>query len=343
MAVKPAVDPAGINDVSDGGAPLSDAGIVAAVAAGGRDAVLSALLPAWKRKVHALAWSIVRDAATADDVTQETFVKVWRGLPSYDGRAQFSTWLYTIARNTALNALRARRPQAQVVAGCTDVGLWVNKMHMDFAQVLDLTRVRELRRVERYRHHVAIGAAVSLSDAFAALEQDRRQLHAFAARFAGLPVRNSGTLGGNVANGSPIGDSMPLLIALGANVVLMSERNGQAAWRELPLEKLYTGYRKNVMAADEVLAWIKIPRPTRDEFSRIYKVSKRFDDDISAVCLAIRLHLSGGRVSSASIGAGGVAATPVRAVRTEAALTGQPWNLATVQAEAREVVSAALG
>lgn len=109
--VKPAGPPPGINDVSDGGAPLSDAGIVTAVAAGGRDAVLSALLPAWKRKVHALAWSIVHDAATADDVTQEVFVRVWRALPSYDGRARFSTWLYTITRNTALNARRGRRPQ----------------------------------------------------------------------------------------------------------------------------------------------------------------------------------------------------------------------------------------
>ena len=108
--VKPGGDPPGINPVSDGGAPLSDAGIVAAAAAGGRDAVLAALVPRWQRKVHALAWSIVRDAATADDVTQETFVRVWRALPSYDGRAQFSTWLYTITRNTALNALRARRP-----------------------------------------------------------------------------------------------------------------------------------------------------------------------------------------------------------------------------------------
>eukprot|EP01041_Mallomonas_annulata_P023650 gene23650-44213_t len=114
-----------------------------------------------------------------------------------------------------LLAARAAHPQAQLVAGCTDVGLWINKLHQNFEQVLDLTRVKELRRVERYRHHIAIGAAVTLSDAFAALLQDRPQLQAFTQRFAGLPVRNSGTLGGNVANGSPIGDAMPLLIALG--------------------------------------------------------------------------------------------------------------------------------
>ena len=223
--------------------------------------------------------------------------------------------------------MRATYPKAQIVAGCTDVGLWVNKMHMDFAQVLDVTQVRELRRVENYRHHLAIGAAVSLTDAFAALVKDRPQLHTFATRFAGLPVRNSGTLGGNVANGSPIGDSMPLLIALGANVVLMSQRGH----REMRLEDFYTGYRKNVLAADEVLAWIKVPKLVPVEFLRVYKISKRFDDDISAVCLAIRLHLKNGLVASISIGAGGVAATPVRAVKTEAALQGQPWTLETVQ------------
>ncbi len=226
-----------------------------------------------------------------------------------------------------LLALRAQYPQAQLVAGCTDVGLWVTKMHMQFPRILDTTRVEELRRIEHYPHHMAIGAAVPLTDAFAALVADRPQLASFAHRFAGLPVRNSGTLGGNVANGSPIGDSMPLLIALGANVVLMSTRGSC----ELRLEDLYTGYRKNVMAADEVLAWIKIPLTTPLEFARVYKISKRFEDDISAVCLALNLHVQKGVVRHASIGVGGVAATPVRAHKTQAALLGQPWSPATVQ------------
>ena len=227
-----------------------------------------------------------------------------------------------------LLALRANFPEAQLVAGCTDVGLWVTKMHMQFPRILDVTRVKELRRVEPYKHHIAIGAAVPLTDAFAALVADRPQLASFAHRFAGLPVRNSGTLGGNVANGSPIGDSMPLLIALGANVVLMSARGS----RELRLEDLYTGYRKNVMAKDEVLAWIKVPKAVKTEFSRVYKISKRFEDDISAVCLALNLHITDGVVAKVSIGVGGVAATPVRALKTQAELLGQPWNLATVQA-----------
>ena len=256
----------------------------------------------------------------------------------------------------ALLQARAEHPQAQIVAGCTDVGLWVTKMFREFGSVLDLTRVAELRRIERYPHHIAIGAAVPLTDAYAALVESRPQIRVFANRFAGLPVRNAGTMGGNVANGSPIGDSMPLLIALGANVVLMSTRGH----RELALEALYTGYRKNVMAADEVLAWIKVPLPVAREssaapgrpkqamapsggsaahevasvgaeFMRVYKISKRFDDDISAICLALNLRIEDGRVVSASIGVGGVAATPVRARKTEAALSGKAWTLEAVQ------------
>ena len=231
---------------------------------------------------------------------------------------------------------RAAHPQAQVVAGTTDVGLWVTKMHKRFPQVLDVTAARELQRVETYPHHIAIGAAVTLTDAFAALVKERPQLLSFSQRFAGLPVRNSGTLGGNVANGSPIGDSMPLLIALGASVVLMrwkkTKTGGEIAHRELRLEDLYTGYRTNVMRPDELLCWIKVPRPTGHALEKVYKISKRFDDDISAVCLAIQMTVKAGVVQQVSIGAGGVAATPARARQTEAALLGQAWNEDTVMA-----------
>ena len=227
-----------------------------------------------------------------------------------------------------LLAARAAHPQAQVVAGTTDVGLWVTKQHRQFAQVLDVTRAAELRRVDEAPEHIALGAAVTLSEAFARLTAQWPSLAEFAHRFAGLPVRNSGTLGGNVANGSPIGDSMPLLIALRAQVVLASQARGE---RALPLEALYTGYRQNVMAADELLVRIVVPKPTSSEQLKAYKISKRFDDDISAVCLVLNLDTADGTVQRASIGAGGVAATPVRAQQTEAALQGQPWTEATVQ------------
>ena len=227
----------------------------------------------------------------------------------------------------ALLAARAAHPGAQVVAGCTDVGLWVTKMHKQYAQILDVTRTAELLQLDEDTQRITIGAAVSLTDAFAALTRQWPQLHTFATRFAGLPVRNSGTLGGNVANGSPIGDSMPLLIALRAQIVLASTRGE----RTLALEDLYTGYRQNVMAPDELLVRIVVPRPGVTEALRAYKISKRFDDDISAVCLVMNLDIEAGVVRRASIGAGGVAATPARARQTEAALTGQPWSAETVK------------
>ncbi len=222
---------------------------------------------------------------------------------------------------------RAAHPGAQVVAGATDVGLWITKQHRHFAQMLDVTRAAPLRRIDEAGGLLRIGAAASLTDAYAALCGHWPQLHRFAARFAGLPVRNSGTLGGNVANGSPIGDSMPLLIALGAQVVLASVRGERA----LALEELYTGYRQNVMAADELLIRIDVPLPAPGGRLAAYKVSKRFDDDISAVCLAIHLQIEDGRIQSARIGAGGVAATPARARRAEAALAGQPWSAAAMR------------
>jgi xanthine dehydrogenase small subunit len=141
-------------------------------------------------------------------------------------------------------------------------------------------------------------------------------------------VRNSGTLGGNIANGSPIGDSMPLLIALGATVVLASTRGE----REMPIEDFYTGYRKNVLAPDEVVAAVDVPRPAAGEFLRAYKISKRFDDDISAVCLAINLHVENGHVKAISIGAGGVAPTPVRAKQAQQRAQGQAWSQAAATA-----------
>jgi xanthine dehydrogenase small subunit len=237
-------------------------------------------------------------------------------------------------RPTTLNALlqaRARHPQAQLIAGATDAGLWITQGLRSMSQIIDLTRVAELRRVETYPQHIAIGAAVNLQDAFEALAADRPVIAPFGERFAGWPVRQSGTLGGNVANGSPIGDSMPLLIALGAQVVLMAWRKGKAVHRHVPMEQFYTGYRQSLLAPDEVLAWVVVPRPAPGEWLGAYKVSKRQEDDISAVCLAVQLHMTNGRITATRVGAGGVAATPARAMKTEAALVGQPWNEATLQ------------
>lgn len=253
--------------------------------------------------------------------------------PSADSEASLKRTRYHLPTTLSeLLALRAAQPQAQLIAGATDVGLWITKQHRRFEEVIDLSRVAELLRVEDYAHHVAIGAAVPLVQAFEVLAQQRPVLKNFFSRFAGLQVRNAGTLGGNIANGSPIGDSMPLLIALGAHVVLMRMPQGQVQHREVPLEDLYTGYKQNILRADEVLAWVKVPKPKPGELLRAYKISKRFEDDISAVCVAIKLELEDGVVVQASVGAGGVAVTPKRAVQTQAVLRGQVWSQDLAQA-----------
>nr|MBP9673193.1 FAD binding domain-containing protein [Ottowia sp.] len=244
-------------------------------------------------------------------------------LLAQDGRAPVadsaSNFYATPTTLGELLRLRAAHPQALIAAGTTDVGLWVTKQHRRFGQIIDVTRVTELRRIERGAHSLSIGAAASLTEAFDALAESRPQLKPFFDRFAGLPVRESGTLGGNVANGSPIGDSMPLLIALGATLVLASTRGE----RTLPIEDFYLAYRKTALAPDEVLARIEVPQPTPHEWLRADKISKRFEDDISAVCLAVALQVEDGVIHSARIGAGGVAAVPARAIQTEAALAGQ--------------------
>ena len=247
--------------------------------------------------------------------------------PAADSASNFYATPTTLAE---LLRLRAAHPQALIAAGTTDVGLWVTKQHRRFGQIIDVTRVTELRRIERGAHSLSIGAAASLTEAFDALAESRPQLKPFFDRFAGLPVRESGTLGGNVANGSPIGDSMPLLIALGATLVLTSTRGE----RTLPIEDFYLAYRKTALAPDEVLARIEVPQPTPHEWLRADKISKRFEDDISAVCLAVALQVEDGVIHSARIGAGGVAAVPARAIQTEAALAGQPCAEATFDAAA---------
>ena len=234
--------------------------------------------------------------------------------------------------------LRARFPKAQIMAGGTDAGLWVTQQHRQFEQVIDITRVAELKRIEQYPHHMAIGAAVSIHAAFAALAQRRSEVAHFAHRFAGRPVRQSGTLGGNVANGSPIGDTMPLLIALGAQVVLMAWRGGRMVHRHVALEDYYLGYRKTVLAPDELLCWIVVPHPEPQEHLHCFKVSKRVEDDISSVCLVLNMRMDAQRVSEVRLGVGGVAATPVRALRTEAVLRGQSFNADTLS-KAQDMLS----
>ncbi|MBP7640855.1 xanthine dehydrogenase small subunit [Thauera phenylacetica] len=226
----------------------------------------------------------------------------------------------------ALLELRARHPEATLLAGGTDVGVWVNKQLRTLSPLLYLGEVAELHRVEEDDGVLHVGAGASLTTAFAALARHWPELGELWERFASPPVRNAGTLGGNVANGSPIGDAMPALIALGARVVLASVRGR----RSLALEDFYLDYMKKDLAADELVAAIELPRSAAGLRFRTWKLSKRFDSDISAVCGAFALRLQDGVVRAPRIAFGGMAATPRRAARTEAALDGRPWDEVTL-------------
>ncbi|RMX04225.1 xanthine dehydrogenase small subunit [Corticibacter populi] len=230
-----------------------------------------------------------------------------------------------LPRNLAqLLALRAQKPQATLVAGGTDVGLWVTKQFRELGDLIHTGAVAELQAMTTAADGgLRIGAAVSLNAAYAAIAGRYPELAELWERFASTPVRNAGTLGGNVANGSPIGDSMPPLIALGARVVLQSLR----AERVLALEDFYLDYMKKDLAADEIVAAVEIPPRAQGLRFRTYKLSKRYDSDISAVCSAFALVLApDGRIGAARIAFGGMAATPRRAAQAEAALRGRRWD-----------------
>ncbi|MFA7437173.1 xanthine dehydrogenase small subunit [Castellaniella sp.] len=225
-------------------------------------------------------------------------------------------------------------PDARLLAGSTDVGLWVTKQYRDLPELIYIGQVAELRAIRPEGADLVIGAGALLNDAFDALVARLPELAEMRQRFASFPIRNAGTLGGNVANGSPIGDSMPGLIALGTRIIL---RQG-ARVREMPLEDFYLAYQKTAAEAGEFVQGLRVPIGVPGRHFRTYKLSKRFDQDISAVCAAFAVTLDdAGRVQAVRTGFGGVAATPARARATEAALLGQAWTEATVRAAMRRL------
>jgi xanthine dehydrogenase small subunit len=226
-----------------------------------------------------------------------------------------------------LTEILAREPEAQLLAGGTDVGLWVTKDMRTLPVIVYLGDVAELQTIRSTDGFLEIGAAVSLTRAARAISEHYPELDELFERFASPPIRNAGTLVGNIANGSPIGDSMPALIALDAQLSL---RRG-ARTRELALDHFYLAYQKNALEPGELITSVRIPLPAPGAIVRSYKVSKRFDQDISAVCGAFSLHEVGGRVSRIRIAYGGAAGTVARALRCEQALIGTPWNEASVR------------
>jgi xanthine dehydrogenase small subunit len=220
-------------------------------------------------------------------------------------------------------------PDGVLIAGATDVGLWVTKQLRDLKPVAFLNGVRDLQGIEVQGGQLHVGACVTIAALREAVAERLPSFAELLRRYASEQVRNAATIGGNIANGSPIGDGPPALIALGATLHL---RRGDEM-RSLPLEDFFLEYRKQDRRPSEFVAGVSFPE--KADALRCYKISKRFDQDISAVCGCFNVVVEGGVVTSARIAFGGMAGTPKRASAAEAALMGQPWTEATVEAAAK--------
>ncbi len=227
-----------------------------------------------------------------------------------------------------LAALRMEKPSAQLLAGSTDVGLWVNKQFRDLGDIIYVGDVAEMKTVEERASELYLGAGASLESAFAALTRRVPSLTDVWLRFASPPIRNAGTIGGNVANGSPIGDSPPVLMSLDAQIEL---RRGKVV-RRMPLVDFYVDYMKNQLQPGEFVQAVSVPLSVASRRVRAYKISKRFDCDISALCGGFAIALDGEVVKEVRLAFGGMAAIVKRAAQAEAALLGKPWTQASVNA-----------
>lgn len=227
-----------------------------------------------------------------------------------------------------LATLLVEHPDAQLLAGGTDLALQVTQFYRELPKMIYVGNVRDMKQLTEDDEQLVIGAARSLSDSFEALSRVFPDMGELLHRFASLQIRNQGTLGGNVANASPIGDAPPVLMALNARLVL---RKGEIR-RELPIGDYFLDYKKTAQQTSEFIEQIIVPKPQPDQHFKVYKLSKRLDDDISAVCGAFNLTITDGLITDARIAFGGMAAVPKRATACEQALLNQPWNHATVKA-----------
>lgn len=226
----------------------------------------------------------------------------------------------------ALATWLTENPGGTLIAGATDVGLWVTKEFRELGPVAFLNRIPALSGITVTDTEIRIGAATSLSDLLPVMATHHPAFAELIRRYGSVQVRNAATIGGNIANGSPIGDGSPALIALGATLHLRSVN----VTRSLPLEDFFIDYGKQDRAAHEFVEAITIQR--QGDALRCYKLSKRFDQDISAVCGCFWIKIIDGTAREVRLAFGGMAGTPKRARRAEAALMDQPWNEATIAA-----------
>ncbi|WP_171120155.1 MULTISPECIES: xanthine dehydrogenase small subunit [unclassified Ruegeria] len=225
-----------------------------------------------------------------------------------------------------LAELYAQYPDATLVAGATDVGLWVTKQLRDLDPVIFLSRCEDLKQITITDEEIRFGAMVDMNRMGAALSDLHPSYAEMIRRYASVQVRHAATVGGNIANGSPIGDNPPALIALGATLHLRKADER----RSMPLEDFFIDYGKQDRAPGEFVEAVSFPRQA--DRLKAYKLSKRFDQDISAVCGCFNITVSEGTVTQARIAFGGMAGTPKRATHVEAALIGKQWTAAIIQA-----------
>ncbi|MEO1109971.1 MAG: xanthine dehydrogenase small subunit [Pseudomonadota bacterium] len=230
------------------------------------------------------------------------------------------------ASSDELAAVYAENPDATLVAGATDVGLWVTKQLRDLDPVIFLNRCDDLKRISITESEIRFGAMVDMNRMGEALADLHPSYAEMIRRYASVQVRHAATVGGNIANGSPIGDNPPALIALGATLHL---RKGSER-RSIPLEDFFIDYGKQDRSAGEFVEAVSFPR--QPDRLKAYKLSKRFDQDISAVCGCFNITVTDGTVTQARIAFGGMAGTPKRATHVEAALIGKPWSRAVIGA-----------
>ncbi|MCO4783628.1 MAG: xanthine dehydrogenase small subunit [Candidatus Cloacimonetes bacterium] len=227
----------------------------------------------------------------------------------------------------SLLELRQKYPDARLLAGGTDLGLMISKHFQVLSEIILLGNVSELKDVTETEDQLSFGAAVSYTDLLPHFENNFPSLYKMVLRLGSTQIRNSGSMGGNIMNASPIGDSSPALMALGASVTLAS-LNGE---REVLISDLFVDYRKTTLHEEEVLLSIKIPKLKEKQTFEVFKISKRFDQDISTCCGAFCVEFDDSIVKEVKIAFGGMAATPIRAKNTEGFLTGKQWTEETVE------------
>lgn len=226
-----------------------------------------------------------------------------------------------------LAGLYEKYPTARLVAGGTDLALEVTQFHREIEQLIYVGDIADMKKVERFDDRIELGSAASLTSCYQLLTDEYPDFGSLLHRFASLQIRNQGTLGGNIGNASPIGDSPPALVALNAQVVL--RKGGET--RTIALEDYFIDYKVTAQQEAEFIEKVIVPRAQDNRQFRSYKISKRIDDDISAVLGCFNLEINDGRISDARVAFGGMAAIPMRASRCEAVLNGAKWNRATFE------------